>query len=147
MTVTNKTATEEIDSTERDIILSGLRDVVANDALLAEVQHEKVFANSLMRGVSFSVIQGQFKRVLNGLLALSDFHFSHHQEGDEKHAKVELDFRVGAASKPSTNVPVLIGRNGVHLRCLGPPYAIYDVVASNYNKMKNVFTRLPDERF
>lgn len=108
-----KTAMDEIDRDERDVILSGLRDVVANDALLRGAQHEKVFTDSLTRGVSLSVIQGQFRRVLNGQVVLSDFHFAYHQKGDEKHAKVELDFKVDAVSKPSTNVHVLIGRNGV----------------------------------
>src|SRR5690606_26695538 len=57
----------------RDFILRGLKDVVANDAILAAVQEEKAFKNSLMRGVSMTVIHGQFKRILNGQIALSDF--------------------------------------------------------------------------
>jgi predicted ATPase len=66
-----------------------------------------------MRGVSPTVIHGQFKRVLNGQIALSDFHFSYQQKGDQKHAAVSLDFKVTSGTKPSTNVHVLIGRNGV----------------------------------
>lgn len=108
-----KTAADELEPSERVFILSGLRDVVADDAMLAAAQNEKVFATSFMRGVSLTVIRGQFKRVLNGQVALSDFHFSYRQEGDEKHAEVALDFKVTSGNKPSTNVHVLIGRNGV----------------------------------
>ena len=97
----------------RELILSGLKDVVADDTILAAAKEEKAFKDSLTRGVSMTVIHGQFRRILNGQLALSDFHFSYRQHADEKHAPVELSFKVEAASKPSTNVHVLIGRNGV----------------------------------
>jgi len=108
-----KTAADKLNATERDSILNALRDVVADDARLAIAENEKVFTDSLMRGVSLTVIHGQFKRVLNGQVALSDFHFSYRQEGDEKHAEVALDFEVTSGTTPSTNVHVLIGRNGV----------------------------------
>lgn len=108
-----KKAIDELDLETRKLILGGLQDIVMNSALLEVVQHEHVFKSSFMRGVSLSVINGQFKRVLNGEAALSDFHFLYYQEGDEKHAKVELDFKVDAGSQPSTNVHVIIGRNGV----------------------------------
>src|SRR5690606_3348783 len=72
----------------RDFILRGLNDVVADDATLAAVQEEKVFKDSLMRGVSMTVIHGQFKRIVNGQIALSNFHFSYRQEADDKHAPV-----------------------------------------------------------
>lgn len=97
----------------RELILRGLKDVVADDAILAVAKEEKAFKDSLTRGVSMTVIHGQFKRILNGQIALSDFHFSYRQQADEKHAPVNLSFKVEAASKPSTNVHVLIGRNGV----------------------------------
>lgn len=108
-----QTLVAEFSIDERRAILQGLRDVVADEGLLATVQDEKVFTSSMMRGVSLSVIHGQFKRVLNGDAALSDFHFSYRQQADEKHAGVELDFKVIAEAKPSTNVHVIIGRNGV----------------------------------
>jgi predicted ATPase len=108
-----KTIADKLDPFERKFLLEGLRDVVINEALLRVAQDENVFSNSLMRSVSLTVINGQFKRVLNGEVALSDFHFSYSQEGDEKHAAIALDFEVNSGAKPSTNVHVIIGRNGV----------------------------------
>ena len=66
-----------------------------------------------MRSVSLSTIHGQFRRVLKGDVELTDFRFTFVQEADERHAPVKLAFAVKVASKPSTNVHVLIGRNGV----------------------------------
>lgn len=94
-------------------ILRALKDVVIDESVLVAARNENVFKDSLMRGVSMSAIHGQFRRVLNGEVELTDFHFAYMQEGDERNAAVELDFRVIASSKPSTNIHVLIGRNGV----------------------------------
>lgn len=44
---------------------------------------------------------------------LTDFQFVYRDPGDERNAAMDLDFRVDPASKPSTNIHVLIGRNGV----------------------------------
>lgn len=97
----------------RDQFLHALRDVVINDATLAMASDEKVFKNSLTRGVSLSTVRDQFKRVLGGQPELTDFDFTYKQEANEKSAPVELNFKVTASSNPSTNVHVLIGRNGV----------------------------------
>lgn len=96
-----------------DEILRALRDVVFDESILSQATDEQVFKKSLMRSVSPSVIHGQFKRVLNGEVALTDFHFSYHAPGTTKRAPFNLKFRVQSASTPSTNVHVLIGRNGV----------------------------------
>lgn len=66
-----------------------------------------------MRSVSFSVIYGQFRRVYDGLAELTEFNFSYIDPGDERNAKIELDFEVTPLSRPSTNIHILIGRNGV----------------------------------
>lgn len=108
-----KNVVDLLPSGDRSLILRALKDVVADESVLLSAQNESVFTNSLMRGVSMSTIYGQFRRVLNGEVELTDFHFSYVQEGDERHAAVQLDFRVEAASKPSMNIHVLIGRNGV----------------------------------
>ncbi|MGE8704919.1 MAG: AAA family ATPase [Achromobacter sp.] len=97
----------------RDALLRALKDVVVDDSLHAQAESEKVFKDSLMRGVSASVINGQFKRVLRGEAELSDFRFKFEQHSDERHAAVNLTFNVNAASHPPTNIHVLIGRNGV----------------------------------
>lgn len=108
-----KNVVNQLSPDVRSLILSALKDVVADQSVLISAQNENVFKDSLMRGVSMSAIHGQFRRVLNGEVELTDFHFSYSQEGDERHAAVDLDFRVEVASKPSTNIHVIIGRNGV----------------------------------
>lgn len=94
-------------------LLEGLGDIVANNDLFTEARNEKVLSDSLMRGVSLSAIKGQFSRVLKGQIELTEFEFSYRDPGDDKHAAISLDFHVEPASKPPTNVHVLIGRNGV----------------------------------
>ncbi|MDO8775730.1 MAG: AAA family ATPase [Burkholderiaceae bacterium] len=84
-----------------------------NQQALTIAREEKVFKDSLTRSVSLSAIQGQFPRVLNGEAELTDFKFWYTQARDDRHAPVDLEFQVKESSKPSTNVHVLIGRNGV----------------------------------
>lgn len=94
-------------------LLQALADVVADDRSLKAAQNEDVFGKSLMRGVSLSVIHGQFRRVLDGQLVLTDFQFAYRDPGDERNAGINVEFLVEPASKPSTNLHILIGRNGV----------------------------------
>jgi hypothetical protein len=108
-----KTAYEALDTETRVVLLKALRDVVHDDGILAVAVSEKVFKDSLTRGVSLSTVRDQFKRVLGGKPELTDFDFIFNQEAGEKSAPIELSFRVTAGSTPSTNVHVLIGRNGV----------------------------------
>lgn len=108
-----KNAVGQLSPDQRSFILHALKDVVADESVLVAAQNETVFKDSLMRGVSLSAIHGQFRRVLNGEIELTDFHFVYEQEGDKRHAVVALDFQVEASSRPSTNIHVLIGRNGV----------------------------------
>lgn len=108
-----KTAYSEIAPEHRTQILALLNDVVAKDGLLQAIQDQRVFKNSLTRGVGLSSIHGQFRRVLNGEVPLTDYRFIYTQDADDRHAAVNLSFTVNAASKPPTNIHVLIGRNGV----------------------------------
>jgi predicted ATPase len=94
-------------------LLRALRDVVFDRNLLLIVASEKSFETSLTRDLRMSVIEGQFKRVLNGGAPLTDFKFSYRDPGSEKTAAIDLSFDVKHDSKPPTNIHVLIGRNGV----------------------------------
>ena len=94
-------------------LLGALRDVVFDRTLLRRVASEESFMTSLTRGLRLSVIEGQFRRVLDGGAPLTDFKFSYRQPGSEKTAAIDLSFTVKHDSKPPTNVHVLIGRNGV----------------------------------
>lgn len=89
-----------------------LRDVVAHDAILAMAESEGVFHTSLLRYVSRTAIEGQFRRVLRGEAPLSDFDFYFTTVPSEKIAGVDLRFSVDAGSVPSTNIHAIIGRNG-----------------------------------
>jgi predicted ATPase len=106
-------ALHKLSAGDQQGILNGLRDVISNEMNMNRAHGEEVFKDSLTRGVSQSVINGQFKRVLGGSAVLNDFHFAYRDPGDDRHAPVSLAFQVEVASKPSTNVHVLVGRNGV----------------------------------
>ncbi|MBN3002519.1 AAA family ATPase [Chromobacterium alkanivorans] len=108
-----KNLQEELSEEERKDVLMALRDVVFIENLFSLACKENVFANSLTRSVSLSVIDGQFRRVLQGKAILTDFLFAYHDRGNERNAKVYLTFQVDPKSKPATNIHVLIGRNGV----------------------------------
>lgn len=108
-----KKAYRELTEEDRLQILGALNDVVANESHLVVAQQERVFKKSLTRSVALSTIHGQFRRVLNGEVELTDYRFTYVQDADERHAPVRLTFEVEAASKPLTNIHVLIGRNGV----------------------------------
>lgn len=93
--------------------LSSLKDVIFDSAALQRASGERVFNDSLTRNVSTSTINGQFSRILSGLASLTDFHFKFARQMSERQSAVDLDFKVKESSKPSTNVHVIIGRNGV----------------------------------
>ena len=97
----------------RDDVLSSLRDIVFEPAIIAEVKDEEVFKTSLLRDISLSVIKGQFARVLDGQPPLTNFEFSFERPKKEKISDIALDFKVVASSTPSTNIHAVIGRNGV----------------------------------
>ncbi|KKO00962.1 hypothetical protein LCGC14_0119420 [marine sediment metagenome] len=56
-------------------ILSALRDIVVKSDVIESIKNEEVFGTSLLRGVSLSVVKGQYARILNGLAELTDFKF------------------------------------------------------------------------
>jgi predicted ATPase len=97
----------------RAYFLRALGDVAADNSLFVTAQNEPVFGTSLMRTVSLSAIRGQYRRVLDGQPALTEFRFSYRDPGDASTAAIDLRFEVKPDSKPLSNVHVLIGRNGV----------------------------------
>jgi predicted ATPase len=98
-----------------DSLLSALKDVVADPTLFNKAANERVMGISLMRSVSPRSIEGQFKRVLSGGAALTDFSFTYDgpKPDDEGVPRLQLKFQVTPDSSPPTNIHVLIGRNGV----------------------------------
>lgn len=100
-------------SSMRSIIMKALNDVAFDFDLLKQYQNEPVFAKSLLRSVSLSVIQGQYRRVLNGDIPLTPYDFSYNFQPNEQPTTYSLDFNVKEGSSPSTNIHAIIGRNGV----------------------------------
>ena len=140
---------------EKKLFLESMIDVVANQNVMKVAQEQSVFLNSFMRGVSLTVINGQYRRVLDGLAALTEFEFVYHDPGDTKNAAVSLEFHVVPASKPPTNVHVLIGRNGVGkttllnnmVSDLFQRNKATDHVDKFYEKSWKSLKRLPDNYF
>ncbi|QJQ03091.1 hypothetical protein C798_23530 [Herbaspirillum rubrisubalbicans Os34] len=96
----------------RNKILKGLRDIVACPEIVPTIEDEEVFNKSLLRDISMSIVRGQYSRILDGLPALTDFHFRFVRDEDEDFGEVELSFRVEIDKRPSTNIHAIIGRNG-----------------------------------
>ncbi len=90
-----------------------LKDVAFNETNLNVAMRERVFSTSLLRSVSIAAVKGQFKRVLEGGAPLTDFSFIYKRPESENFAGIDLNFKVKAESKPSTNIHAIIGRNGV----------------------------------
>lgn len=103
----------ELDKAVRDLYLIGIRDIVHDVSLLDRSQLEDVFRTSLLRYISISSIDGQFKRILDGGVPLTDFNFKFERPDSPEIAGIELAFPVKANSTPSTNIHAIIGRNGV----------------------------------
>lgn len=107
------TLAESVSPHLRDEFLRGLKDVVIDDVNLTRATGQDVFRTSLLRSVSLSSVEGQFRRVLAGDAELTDFNFEFHRPQSDLVAGITLDFVVRADSTPSTNIHALIGRNGV----------------------------------
>lgn len=94
-------------------IVEALRDIVNEPATLSLIENESVFRTSLLRSSNYLSIGDQYKRVLDGGLELTAYDFSYKVDQNIKEAGIALSFEVRPYSKPSTNIHVLIGRNGI----------------------------------
>lgn len=93
-------------------ILESLRDIVFNPQIIGEISEERVFSISFLRGISLSVIKGQFARVLDGKAELTDYKFKYVRPEMDDICAIDLAFNVSVGSMPSTNIHAVIGRNG-----------------------------------
>lgn len=94
-------------------LLSALGDVAFDNARQTTAENEAVFSTSLMRNVSRPTIEDQFRRVLRGEAPLTNYNFIYERASSSRYSGFRLEFNVEQNSKPSSNVHVLIGRNGV----------------------------------
>ena len=97
----------------RKYILDSLKDIAADVEHYNLVSNENVFHWSLTREVHVNSIVNQFRRVLNNEAILTEYRFSYKKNDVNTQSSFNLDFSVEPASKPPTNMHVLIGKNGV----------------------------------
>ncbi len=103
---------QKLDVDLKHRILTSLNDVSFNKEILEEAKKEDVFKDSLLRDVPFNLIQGQFKRILDGEPPLTDFNLSFKKKGVNSETSPAFTFNVQANSTPSTNIHAIIGKNG-----------------------------------
>lgn len=99
----------------RIAVLSSLHDVAYDVGLWMGVNEEYVMNESLLRSVTRTEVEGQYRRIAHGGARLTKYSFSYappKRLGDGK-SPYTLDFNVKPEGMPPTNVHVLIGRNGV----------------------------------
>lgn len=124
--------------------LNGLKDIIFDEALQVRALEESVTKTSLLRDTSITSIKGQYKRILEGGAILTDYVFEYETQGDSKEAGYKLSFCVNPESNLSSNVHVLIGRNGV-----GKTHLLNNMVKTLINApdKKGVFTELSNDFF
>ncbi len=101
--------------TIRERILTCLRDVAWDKECWKWAQDEYVMEESLLRSVTRSTVEGQFRRMAHGDARVTryDFAYTPPKRLGDGAPPFTLDFSVDPKSPIPTNVHVLIGRNGV----------------------------------
>lgn len=107
-------------------ILESLRDIAFTENLLEKIINEPVTEKSLLRSISQNIITGQYRRIALGgaMLTNYNFKFTLNNEPNEN-PPIGLTFNIEPQSMPSSNIHVIIGRNGV-----GKTYLINDMIIS-----------------
>jgi len=106
-------AIHSLDPSLRENVLRSLRDIVFDEEIYRSILMEEVFKTSLLRDVSLTSIEGQFRRILHGGAIRTEFHFKYKIPQQRRVAGLTAEFHVVPDSNPPSNVHVLIGRNGV----------------------------------
>ena len=94
-------------------VLTALGDVVHDPRRLQIAENERAFKVSLLRSVNETSIQHQFKRILNHEAQLTEYNFFYQKDANEGYSDIRIEFSVEPNTKPSSNIHILIGRNGV----------------------------------
>jgi predicted ATPase len=99
----------------REWVLRGLRDVAFDIERWEWANKEDVMGESLLRSLTATTVEGQFRRMARGDARLTrfDFKYSPPKRLGDGAPPFVLDFTVDPESSIPTNVHVLIGRNGV----------------------------------
>jgi predicted ATPase len=105
-----------VDNLSKELVINllvALGDVVHVQSRLQAAANEGAFTTSLLRSVSRSTIEHQFVRILSGDAALSEYDFYYEKAANDRYSGIKIEFAVEPDSKPSSNIHILIGRNGV----------------------------------
>lgn len=95
-------------------ILLALRDCANDNSIFNRYRNSPVMIDSLLRYLSDATVTNKFKNIINGDVQLTRFDFSYtFPKVYEEIEPQKLDFIVTPNSLPSTNIHVIIGRNGV----------------------------------
>lgn len=97
----------------KELFLLSIKDIVFDEELQRRALEEGVTQTSLLRDTTLVTLTGQYTRILSGGAILTPYNFSYQLMQTETQAGYELSFDVEPESNPSTNIHVLIGRNGV----------------------------------
>lgn len=109
-------------------LLKSLRDIAYDTSIIPLIENEEVFQNSFLRSISVPVITGQYARVIRGGSILTSFDFTYTKSSSDLYSGITLSFKVDPTSKPSSNIHILIGRNGV-----GKTTLLNDMVKATLN--------------
>ncbi|MEV1319413.1 AAA family ATPase [Micromonospora arborensis] len=98
-------------------VLTALRDVAYDLALLRRVEDLDVTTTSLLRGIPVGVVENQFRRIAHGGARVTPYEFEYQPtNGPSSTGPIwaqRLQFTVSPGEQPPTNIHVLIGRNAV----------------------------------
>jgi predicted ATPase len=104
----------ELGDERRIDILTTLRDIAYDPAILESVRNEDVTEQSLFRSINVFIVEGQFRRIARGGKTLIDYKFEYMFPNPLRLPEVpSLTVEVDPEANPPTNLHVLIGRNGV----------------------------------
>lgn len=96
-------------------ILDALNDIAFKPKLYQKALEENVTRISLLRDVSTTSVEGQFRKLASGNTELTAYKFRFHYPNAKRDVEqdIVLDFSVIPYSNPPSNIQVIIGRNGV----------------------------------
>ena len=139
-------ATELFGPTMAKTFLRSLNDLAADDELYERALREGVTLDSLLRYVNSRTVEGQFRRIIDGGVPLTEFSFRYKspQPDNKDIAPLRLEFEVIPESRPPTNIHVLIGRNGVGKTFLLNAMASALVAHDDDDEESGVFSEIDD---
>lgn len=98
-------------------VLTALRDLAFDPALLRRAEDLDVTTTSLLRGIPVGVVENQFRRIAHGGARVTPYEFQYQLADDSflhgPRAIPRLEFTVTPDRQPPTNIHVVIGRNAV----------------------------------